>query len=155
MASKKRAQRAVTHWLEPSLECAEHLLLIEIGELLPEALQITEGVVIDEAHQAEQLQEGILQGCGREQQFALTFKRHFERVGDDVGRLIYVSQAVGFVNDYQVPWDGTDVTRPAPGEMVGADDDLRDLKGAEMALSDSHAIGFGLQQAAGEKELLG
>ena len=50
---------------------------------------------------------------------------------------------------------GLDVARLAPGELVGADDDLGRLEGAELALLDGGVVGLGLQDAAGQEELLG
>jgi hypothetical protein len=39
---------------EPSLEGLENLILIEVGELLPETLQVPEGVFVDETDEAEE-----------------------------------------------------------------------------------------------------
>lgn len=44
------AKGAMADGLEPCLECLKNLLLIEIGKLLAKALQITEGVFVDEAN---------------------------------------------------------------------------------------------------------
>ena len=120
-------------WLEPRLERLEYLLLIEIGKLLTEALQVAEGVFVNEAHQAEQLQQRVLQWRRREQQLVFAGQRQLERVGDDVRRLVDVAQAVRFVNDHQIPWLRMDICRLALGELVGADNDLRSLEWAELA----------------------
>ena len=58
--------------LESCLEGMKYLLLIEVGELLTEALEVAEGMFVDKAHQTEQLQQGVLQRRGREQQLVLT-----------------------------------------------------------------------------------
>ena len=47
------AQRPMTQRPQSSLECAEDCLIAEIGELLAEALDITECVLVYEAHQSE------------------------------------------------------------------------------------------------------
>ena len=54
--------------LSRALRVLEDLLLVQVGELLAEALQVAEGVLVDEADQAEQLQQGVLQRRGGEQQ---------------------------------------------------------------------------------------
>ena len=62
------AQRAVADGLQPRLQRLEDLLLVQIGELLAEALQVAEGVLVDEADQAEELQQRVLQRRRGEQQ---------------------------------------------------------------------------------------
>lgn len=52
-------------------------------------------------------------------------ERFFQRVGDHVGRLIYISETVSFVDDDEVPRSGHDIFGLVPGEMVGADDERR------------------------------
>ena len=49
-------------------------------------LQVAEGVLVDEADEAEQLQQRVLQRRRGEQQLVLAGQRQLERVGDDVGR---------------------------------------------------------------------
>ena len=56
------AQGAMAHGFEPRLECLEHLLLIQVGKLLPKTLQVAECMLINKTHQPKQLQQGVLQG---------------------------------------------------------------------------------------------
>ena len=70
--------------LESGLERLEYLCLAEVGELLAETLEVAEGMLVDEADEAEELQERVLQGRGGEQQLVLACERQFERVGNDV-----------------------------------------------------------------------
>ena len=49
------AQRAVTEGLQPCFKRIKHLRLAQTGELLAEALQVTKGVVINDADEAIQL----------------------------------------------------------------------------------------------------
>lgn len=132
----------------------EHLLPIQIGELLAEALEITESVFVNEAHQAEEFEQGVLQWCGGEQQLGRVRERPFQRVGDDVGGFVDVAQPVRFVDDHQVPRYGFYVGRFAPRELVGADDYSVDLEGAEPALLDGFVIGLRFEDAAGQEEFL-
>ncbi len=62
------AKRPVANRFEPGLQGLEHLALIQIGKLLPEALEVAKGVLIDKADQPKKLQQGILQRSGRQQQ---------------------------------------------------------------------------------------
>ena len=103
VGSDLAAQRAVADGLEPRLERLEDLLLAQIGELLAEALQVAERVLVDEAHQAEQFEQGVLQRRRREQQLVLAGERQLEGVGDDVGWLVDVAQPVRLVDDHEVP----------------------------------------------------
>jgi hypothetical protein len=50
----------VTDGGETTLQGGEDLLLCEVAELLPEALEISEDLVIDDADQTEQLEQGVL-----------------------------------------------------------------------------------------------
>jgi hypothetical protein len=136
------AQGAVAHGFNTSLKGIEHLRLVEVGELLPEAFQVAEGVLIDEAHQSEELQEGILQRGRRQQQFVLTGKRDFQCIGDNVGRLVDIAQPMGFVDDHQIPGNCFDIIRLALGKMIGTDGDFMGLQRVAHALFDSRIVGF-------------
>ena len=52
----------------PGLERPEDLVLAQIGELLPEALEVPEGVVVDEADQPEKFEQRVLERGSREQE---------------------------------------------------------------------------------------
>ena len=149
------AQRAMADWLQPGLERLEDLLLAEIRKLLAKALEITEGVLVDEAHEAEELQEGVLEGCSSQKELGCVGERPFERVGDDVCWLVHVAEPVGFVDHHQVPLGIGDVRSLAAGEMVGADDDLGRFEGAEVSLPDRGVVRLGFENPAGQEELLG
>jgi hypothetical protein len=139
--------------LEARLERLEYLLLIQIGELFAEAFQVAEGVFVDETDQAEQLQQGILQGRRREQQLVLAGQCQLERVGDDVRRLVDIAQPVRLVDHNQVPRHGLNVAGLALGELIGADDDFGHFKRAELALPDRGVIGLGFENPAGQERI--
>ena len=122
--------------------------------MLAKALQVAKGVLVDEADQAKEFEQRVLQRCSREQQLVPPGQRQLQRVGDDVLRLVDVAQAMGFVDDHQIPWQGVHVARLAFDELVGTDDDLGRFKRAELALFDRRVVGPGFQNAAGEKEFL-
>ncbi len=48
-------------WFQTVFERLEHVLLTDVSVLFAEALQVAEGVLIYETHQAEQLQQRVLQ----------------------------------------------------------------------------------------------
>ncbi len=149
------SQRTVADGLEAGFEHLESLLLFQVGELLAEALEVAEGMLVDEAHQAEQLQQGVLQRRRGEQQFVPAGQGLLERIGDDVRRLVDVAEAVRFVNHHQIPRHGLDVAGLALGELVGANNDLGCLEGADLALADGGVVRLGFEDAARQKELLG
>lgn len=78
------AQRAMADRFETVLERLKNLLLIQIGELLAEALEIAEGVLVDEANESEQFKQRILERRRSQQQLVPLGERQLERVGDDV-----------------------------------------------------------------------
>ena len=89
--------------LEAALQGLKDLLLAEIRKLLAEALEVAEGMLVNEADEAEQFEQRVLQGRGREQQLGTFLQRLLERVGDDVRGLVDIAEAVGFVNHHEVP----------------------------------------------------
>lgn len=98
--------------------------------------------------------DGLLAGEGEEQLGCLA-ERQLEGVGDNVGRLLHVAKAVGFVNDDQIPRHAIDVTGLGVSELAGADDDIVAFKELEFPLADGGVVGLGLKDATGEKELVG
>ncbi len=57
------------------MSVVEDLLLAEVRELLAEALQVAEGVLVDEADQAEQLEQRVLERRRGEQQLVTAVER--------------------------------------------------------------------------------
>ena len=149
------AQGTMTDGLEPRLESLEHLLLVEIDKLFTEALQVAKDVFINETHQAEQLQQRILQRRSGEQQLVLACQRHFESFGDHIRRLVDITQPMGFVNYYQIPWNRLDILSLALGELIGTDNDFWCLKRPKLPLLDGDIVGFSFKDAAGQEEFFG
>ena len=81
----------------------ENLILSQICELLAKTLEIAESVLVDDACEAEQFEQRILQRRRREEKFMAFLQRQLECIGDHVGWLINVSQTMRFVNDHEVP----------------------------------------------------
>ena len=65
------AERAVADRFEPRLKRLEDQFLTEVGELVAEALEVAEAVLVDEAHEAEEFEQRVLQRRGGEQQLVL------------------------------------------------------------------------------------
>jgi hypothetical protein len=78
-----------------------------------------------------------------------------KRVSQDAGRfvlrLIDVTQAVRFVDDYQVPRHGLNILGFAGGELVGADEHgsaiASHIERINGAILDGLTVGFGLKEA--------
>jgi len=47
------AQGTMAYGFEPRLKCLEHLILIQVGKLLPKTLQVAERMLINEAYQSK------------------------------------------------------------------------------------------------------
>ena len=108
---------------QPRLERGEHLVLGETGELVAEAFEVAESVLVNEADEAEQFEQRILQRRGGEQELVLARQHCLQRVRDDVGRLVNIPEPVRFINHDQIPRHRGDVRGLVAGELVGADYD--------------------------------
>jgi hypothetical protein len=60
------------------------LLLCKVAELLPEALEIAEDLVIDDADEPEQFEQRVLQRRDGKKELRRVRRRLFQGVGDDV-----------------------------------------------------------------------
>ena len=93
------------------------------GELGAEAVEVAEDAPVDNADQAVEFEQAVLQQGGSEQDFrADVSQRVLQGFGDDVAFFIDVAQAVRFVEYDEIPGDTLDVGRFGFGELVGTDD---------------------------------
>ena len=135
------------------LESSENLVLGQVGELLAKTLEIAEGVLVDDAGKAEEFEQRVLQRRSRQKKLVPFLQCQLERVRYDVGWFVNVAQAVGFVDDHEIPRGCRHVRRFAPREMVGANDDsVLYLERPEIPLFDRLVVRLGLQYPAGEEE---
>ena len=149
-------QGAVANRFEPCLERIENLLLAEIGELIAETAEIAEGVIVDDADEAEEFEQGVLQRSGGEQELVAFLQGSLEHVGDDVRGLVNIPQPVGFVDHHEIPRSPMDIGGLVAGKLVGANDHriLLRLEGTETAHPDRGVVGLRLQNGAGQEEFL-
>ena len=75
----------------------------------------------------------------------------FDVGGDFAGLFVDVAEAVGFVDDDEVPGVGAEFEGSVGGELVGADDDFAGL--VEGVDETALAEGWGFQDFGGESEL--
>jgi len=150
-------KRAMAEGSETKLQRLEGAFLAEVGELLAEAFQIAEGVIVDERDEPVEFEQGILERRRGQQHLGTPLQRLFQGVGDDAGGFVDVPQAVGLVDDHQVPRDRDDIVRFVAGEVVGADDEagLVGLEGIGVARLDGLVVGAGFEDGGGQEELLG
>ncbi len=92
---------------------------------------------------------------GGEEEFAEGGDGLLDGVGDFVGGLIDVAEAVGFVDDDEVPAGLADVGLHFSGELIGANDDRVLMEGIEVAGSEGVVEGAGFQDRRGKEELVG
>ncbi len=149
------AQGAMANGFEPRLQRLENLFLIEIGKLFAEALRVAKHVLVDEADQTKQFQQGVLQRRGGKQKLVAAGQCHLQGIGDDVAGLVDVAKPMCFVDDDQIPRYGVYIGCLAAGKLIRADDDLGRIEWAKLPLSDSRVVGLGFENATGQEEFLG
>lgn len=88
-----------------------------------EAVEAAEDAVINDADEALEFEQAVLQRGGSEQDFRTDVsQRVLQGFGDDVAFFIDVAQAVRFVKYDKFPGDAFDIGRFGFGELVGTDD---------------------------------
>ena len=88
-----------------------------------EAVKAAEDAVINDADEAVEFEQAVLQRGGGKQDFRTDVsQRVLQGFGDDVAFFIDVAQAVRFVEHDEIPGDTLDVGRFGFGELVGTDD---------------------------------
>ena len=124
------------------------------GELAAEAVKVGEDAVVNDADQAVEFEQGVLQRGGGEQDFGVDVgHRLFEGAGGDVAAFVHVAQAVRFVQYRQIPVDAPDVVRLAFGERVGADDGIFLLEGVGLVFAQDVVV-FAFEDDAAEAEFV-
>ena len=88
---------------EASLELVELPITAQAGILCPEAFSVAEGLIVDEANQAVQLHQRVLQWGGGQQHLGRVRQRPLESSADLVVGAVDVAQPVGFIDDHQIP----------------------------------------------------
>jgi len=68
-------ESALADGLQARLKHLEHPGVMQIGELLAEALEVTKGALVDKTDQSVQFQKRILQRSGGEEQFWCVLER--------------------------------------------------------------------------------
>ena len=144
------------------LQCLEATRVTQLPELLAKAVQVTEDTVVDEAHQAVQLQQRVLQRGGSEQDLGSVRQRVEQRARRLVVGLVDVAQAMRFVDHHQVPRHALHCVRLASGELVGANDDpVRTrthgrcgVEGVRYTILDRLSERLGLKDRGGQAELV-
>ena len=82
-------------------------------------------------------------------------QRLLQCLGDDVAGLVDIAQAVGFVQNHQIPFDGLDVIGLGLGELVRADDGACcALERVAAVLLAKGVVALGLQQNTLQVELV-
>ena len=109
---------------------------------------------VDEADQAVEFEQGILQGRRREQQLGMILQSRLEDVRNDVRGLVDVSQAVRFIDHHKIPGNAMEDIGFAFRELVGTDDDFRCLKRPQISRANRGVVGFRFEDAAGEEKFL-
>ena len=121
------AQGACADAGQPVAKFGKTILIAKPAKLITETGQVTKDAVVHHADQAIQLQQGILQWGGREQNLGCVGQRILERLADHVAGLVDVAQAVRFIHHHQVPRHALEIIRLGLGKLIRADDDAATL----------------------------
>ena len=89
-----------------------------------EGLAVPEGVFVDEGNEAVEFEEGVLERSGGEEELAGAVKSGAQGVGGLVVRFVNVAQAMGFIDDDEIPGTFDQVFLLVGGKLEGADDDF-------------------------------
>ncbi len=149
------SQRSLADRLEPGLEIIEIVFPGKPGILVLEALKITEGIIINDTHEAKEFEKRVLKRRCGEEHLGRMGNRCFYSIGDPVRGLIHIPQMVRLVNDDEVPLDLLDVSVLAPGEMIRTDDDVTLIERIEVSFPYLLIETLRFQDKGREKELVG
>lgn len=126
-----------------------------MAELRVEAAEVAEGELVDDADEAIELLQGVLEGRGRQQQLVAVGEGSLDGFADLVAGFVDVAEAVGLVDDDQVPLGLRQIRLFGAGELVGADDDPRMLERVQIARTNGLLEGLRFQDGGGKEELVG
>jgi hypothetical protein len=121
------AQRALHHGGQPLLQLGDGILL-EAAALGIHLVAAAEGVLraedllVQQGHQPEQLHQVVLERGGGEQQLGAALEGGSEGLARLVAMLVGIAQAVGLVDDDEIPGDLRQQGRLVRRERVRADD---------------------------------
>src|SRR3989442_1202319 len=93
----------MTDWFQTFFESLKYLRLIQIRELFAKALDVGEGVLVDEADEAEEFKQRVLKRRRGEKQLVSLTQCKLECVRDNIRRLVDVAEPMRFVDDHEVP----------------------------------------------------
>jgi hypothetical protein len=148
------AQRPLADGLQSAFEVIKIVFAGKSRKLVLETLQVTEGIIINDAHKAIEFKKGVLKRCGRQQEFGTVCHGVLDGVCDAVCRFIYVPQVMRFIDDNQIPFDLHDIGIFRSSEVIRANDNLIMTERVQIAFLDLLVEGFRLQDAGGKKELV-
>ena len=92
-----------------------------LGELLSKRIGASKNMRIDETDQSPQFHQGILKRRSGKKKFRAFKNSGMYCLGDFIVFPVDISQAVGFINDYQVPWNRLQRFNFTAGKLVGTD----------------------------------
>lgn len=104
------AEGAFADRFEALFEVVVLFVAADAGVVGFEAFEVAEGVVVYDADESVEFEQGVLQRGGGEQDFLGVGKSRLDGFTDFVVGAIDVPEAVGFINDYKVP-----LYMPEPG----------------------------------------
>jgi hypothetical protein len=149
------AQGALAQGRNAAMQVLEGGLVVDAGILAAKAVEVAEHALVDEADQAVELQQRVLQGRGRQQYLgARGGQAALQHIGDDVAGFVDVAQPVGLVIHHDVPGQPAQIVDLGLGELIGADDRLAAIEGVGVALLSLLVVVLGLQDDRFERELV-
>lgn len=148
------SKRSLAEGCEPLLQLGEVRAVRQAGESFPEAREVTEREIVDDADEAVELEKRVLQGRRREKKLGKRRDRLLDRQGDLARRLVDIAKAVRFIDDDEVPCRLLHVRLLRTRKLVGADDDGRLLKWIQVPASNRFIETLRFENDRGKVELL-
>ena len=102
------------------------------AELRLETFQITENLLVHDAHESVKFLKRILQGCGRKQHFGSMRDSALDRVGNAIRWLIDIPKPVRFIHDDQIPVQRIEVRLLGSGKVIGTNHESLLVEGIEI-----------------------
>ena len=122
-------------------------------ELAAEGVDVTEEVFINEAGEAVDFEEGVLEWGGSEKDFFTLFQGPSNALAHFIAGAVAVLEFVGLIDGGKIKGDTTDFFFVTTRKRVGANDDLLGVERARVACFDPLLVFLGVEYGGGEIEL--
>ncbi len=125
-------ERSLANRRKPGLQLAERVRIVAAHISRTETFGVTEGVIINDADQAVQLHQRVLQRGRREQYFRPRRNCTAYRLSNLARCLVDIAKPMRFIDDNKIPFRAADIWIFGANELVGTQHDPRLLERIEV-----------------------